>query len=74
MDRFVHRLSLLLAPLIIQLQVASAGAETLDQSTPALSILERPSPGICGFSGRYRDLKKAHWCRLIALKSVISVR
>ncbi|WP_354049520.1 formylglycine-generating enzyme family protein [Bradyrhizobium sp. LB12.1] len=39
-----HLLPLLLAPLIVQLQVASAGAETLDQSTSALSILERPSP------------------------------
>jgi formylglycine-generating enzyme required for sulfatase activity len=44
MDRFVHRLPPLLALLIILLQVASVGAETLDQSIPALSILERPSP------------------------------
>ncbi|WP_271565333.1 formylglycine-generating enzyme family protein [Bradyrhizobium sp. CCBAU 11386] len=44
MNGFAHRLPLLLVLLIIQLQVASVGAETLDQSVPALSILEHPSP------------------------------
>ncbi|PSO19953.1 formylglycine-generating enzyme family protein [Bradyrhizobium sp. MOS002] len=44
MNKFAYRLPLLLAPLIIELQVASVGAETLDQSVPALSTLERSSP------------------------------
>ena len=44
MNRFAHSLPLLLAPLIIQLHVASVDAETLDHAVPALSILERPSP------------------------------
>ncbi|WP_084777482.1 formylglycine-generating enzyme family protein [Bradyrhizobium sp.] len=43
MHRFVHRLALFVAPLIIQLHVPSVGAETLDQSVSALAILERPT-------------------------------
>lgn len=39
MNGFAHRFLLLLAPLIIPVQVASVGAQTLDQSVPALSTL-----------------------------------